>query len=254
MLVNMGSFNAISDDFEWTIPERYNIGVDICDKWAAVEPERLALIDVSESGEATRHTFGALRRKSNQLAHALAQDGVSRGAGNVGDRVGVLLPQCVETALAHIAVTKMGCISIPLFTLFARDALLHRLRDSGAKVVVTNREGAAKLAEIRPDLPDLEVIYSIDGAGTDAVDFHARCAAQSEEFTPVETSSEDPALLIYTSGTTGNPKGALHAHRVLLGHLPGVELSHDFLPQRDDLFWTPADWAWIGGLLDVLMP
>ncbi|MEM1099905.1 MAG: AMP-binding protein [Pseudomonadota bacterium] len=253
MLVNKGSFDAISDDFEWTIPERYNIGVDICDKWAAVEPERLALIDVSASGEVTRHTFGALRRASNQLALALAQDGVSRGAGNVGDRVGVLLPQCVETALVHIAVTKMGCISIPLFTLFARDALLHRLRDSGAKVVVTNRKGAAKLAEIRSELPDLEVIYSIDGAAAGAVDFHARCAAQSEEFAPVDTSSEDPALLIYTSGTTGNPKGALHAHRVLLGHLPGVELSHDFLPQRDDLFWTPADWAWIGGLLDVLM-
>jgi acetyl-CoA synthetase len=61
-------------------------------------------------------------------------------------------------------------------------------------------------------------------------------------------------LIIYTSGTTGQPKGALHAHRVLLGHLPGVEMSHDFLPQPGDRIWTPADWAWIGGLLDVLLP
>ena len=61
-------------------------------------------------------------------------------------------------------------------------------------------------------------------------------------------------MMIYTSGTTGPPKGALHAHRVLLGHLPGVQLPHDFFPQPGDLFWTPADWAWAGGLLNVLLP
>jgi len=76
-------------------------------------------------------------------------------------------------------------------------------------------------------------------------------------FTPVRTTINDPAIIIYTSGTTGPPKGALHAHRVLLGHLPGVEFPHEFFPQHGgggDLFWTPADWAWIGGLIDVLLP
>ena len=61
-------------------------------------------------------------------------------------------------------------------------------------------------------------------------------------------------MMIYTSGTTGRPKGALHGHRVLLGHLPGVEMPHDFFPQPGDRFWTPADWAWAGGLLDCLLP
>src|SRR5690606_7561935 len=65
---------------------------------------------------------------------------------------------------------------------------------------------------------------------------------------------DDPALMIFTSGTTGPPKGALHGHRVLLGHLPGVQMPHEFLPQQGDRLWTPADWAWAGGLLNVLLP
>ncbi|MEL6915479.1 MAG: AMP-binding protein [Pseudomonadota bacterium] len=255
MLEHGETFEDITKDFRWDIPVRYNIGVDICDKWALIDPGRLALIDVDPSGEVRRHSFGALRSASNRLANALTADGVSCGGGRAfSDRVGVLLPQCAETALAHIAITKMGCISIPLSTLFGPDALLHRLRDAGAKAVITNRAGARKLAALRAILPELAVIYSIDGAADGVQDFSARSASQPEEFEPVDTASDDPAILIYTSGTTGNPKGVLHAHRVLLGHLPGVELSHDFLPGEGDLFWTPADWAWIGGLLDVLMP
>ncbi|MEM1236398.1 MAG: acyl-CoA synthetase [Pseudomonadota bacterium] len=248
------SFQELQSAFRWDIPDRYNIGVDICDKWANAEPNRLALIDVDDSGDAHRVSFGELRDASNRLANALTAAGIGRAGDAIADRVGVLLPQCTETAVSHIAVAKMGCISIPLFTLFGRNALLHRLRDSGAKAVITNAEGAEKLTAIRAELPDLELVLSIDGAGSSVKDFSSFIDAYAPNFTPVQTSSNDPALLIYTSGTTGNPKGALHAHWVLLGHLPGVEISHNFLPREGDLFWTPADWAWIGGLLDVLMP
>jgi acetyl-CoA synthetase len=86
------------------------------------------------------------------------------------------------------------------------------------------------------------------------VDLNFEMAKASDALTPRDTRAEDPALIIYTSGTTGKPKGALHAHRVLLGHLPGVQLPQEFFPQPGDLFWTPADWAWAGGLLDVLLP
>ena len=233
--------------FHWEIPERYNIGVDICDKWADREPDRIALIDVGSDGAGSDVTFGVLKALSNRLANALSE------TCHRGDRIAVLLPQGAETALAHIAALKMGCISLPLFTLFGPDALLHRLRDSGARVVVTNTEGAARIAALRDRLPALERVLCIDAsAGTES--FHDAIAGQSPDFIPVDTAADDPAILIYTSGTTGNPKGALHAHRVLLGHLPGVEMSHDFFPQPGDRIWTPADWAWIGGLLDVLMP
>lgn len=234
--------------FVWDIPIYYNIGVDICDKHAAKTPEAVAIIDVAADGTATHHSFGVLRDLSNQLANVLSSRCTQ------GDRIAVLLPQCVETAAAHVAITKMGGIALPLFTLFGPEALLHRLADSGARAIITNAKGAADITALRDKLPNLEVVFCIDGPAPSTENFHALCAAQSTAFTPVQTRADDPAILIYTSGTTGAPKGALHAHRVLLGHLPGVEMSHDFFPQPGDRIWTPADWAWIGGLLDVLMP
>lgn len=166
----------------------------------------------------------------------------------------ILLDQRPETAYSHIAVYKLGAIAVPLFALFGQDALLYRLQNSGAKAVITDRPGAEKLAGLRASLPGLETVFVVDSVLPGCVDFAAETARHAEEFGPVETKADDPAIIIYTSGTTGPPKGALHAHRVLLGHLPGVELSHEFLPQTADRFWTPADWAWIGGLYDVLMP
>jgi len=148
----------------------------------------------------------------------------------------------------------MGAIAIPLFVLFGVDALEYRLRDSGAKAVVTDAEGASKLLAIGHLLPALECIFCTEGGPPGTIDFHAGLSRQQTRFAAKLTKAEDPALIIYTSGTTGPPKGALHAHRVLLGHLPGVEMSHDLFPKTGDRIWTPADWAWIGGLLDVLLP
>ena len=253
MLPRADTYAALEAAFRWDIPARYNIGVDVCDRWAATTPDAPAIIDIKPGGAATITTFADLKARSNQLANALAARGIGL-RGSLGDRIGVLLPQGVETAVAHIASAKMGCVSIPLFTLFGVDALGYRLRDSQARAVVTNRAGAARIAEIRGTLPDLDVVLCINGAVDGAEDFAAACAAESRAYTPADTRADDPAVLIYTSGTTGDPKGALHAHRVLLGHLPGVEASHNLLPQPGDRIWTPADWAWIGGLLDVLMP
>lgn len=254
MLKSGQSFEQVRAAFRWEVPEFYNIGVDVCDKWAKADPGRLAIIDVDPAGQARDYSFGDLKEMSDRLANALVRRGV-RGIGAApGDRVGVLLPQRVETAVTHIAVSKLGGISIPLFTLFGPEALLHRLRDSGAKVVVTDAAGVEKLAPLLPQLPDLQTLLCVDGAVAGAESYAQACAAEPAQFAPLRTRADDPAILIYTSGTTGNPKGALHAHRVLPGHLPGVEISHDFLPQPGDRLWTPADWAWIGGLLDVLMP
>lgn len=248
MLCPHETLDQTRDAFRWQIPDRYNLGVDICDRHAATQPDATAIINVAADGNSTHHSFAELRRMSNQYAHVLG------GVAQPGDRIAVLLPQCVQTAAAHIAITKMGCIALPLFTLFGPDALLHRMRDSGACAVITDAVGARLLGRLRDELPALIAVYSIDGPTSGALDLPALCASQPSDFTPVDTHADDPAILIYTSGTTGAPKGALHAHRVLLGHLPGVEMSHDFFPQAGDLIWTPADWAWIGGLLDVLMP
>ena len=249
MLPTADSYEGLRRTFRWQVPDRYNIGVDVCDRWAAREPGRVALTFVGPDNRPRDYSYGELRDWSNRLANLLRALGVARG-----DRVAVLLPQAPETAVGHIAAYKLGAIAVPLFALFGPEALRYRLGNSGAKVVLTNREGAAKLAEIRGGLPDLKHVLCIDGAAPGCHALAAALADQPATFEPVDTAADDPAVIIYTSGTTGQPKGALHAHRVLLGHLPGVEMSHDLLPQPGDRIWTPADWAWIGGLLDVLLP
>src|SRR5690606_16405384 len=207
------------------------------------------LIHVEQDGAARRYSFGEVMEASNRLGNLLLAHGLAPG-----DRVGILLPQAPETAFAHIAAYKTGCIAIPLFSLFGAEALRYRLGDSGARVVITNAEGAAKLAGIREQLLALQAVFTIDGAGPGTLDLHREAARHGSDLTPVDSAADDPAIIIYTSGTTGQPKGALHAQRVLLGHLPGVEISHNLFPQDDDRMWTPADWAWIGGLFDVLLP
>ncbi len=251
MLEPARTYEELLAGFRWEIPEFYNIGVDICDKWADIEPDRRALILVDADGAARNVSFGELKVLSNRIANLLTADGAKPG-----DRIGILLPQALETAAGHIAIYKMGAIAVPLFTLFGPDALEYRIRDAGITHLITNQQGISKLEQMPPEARHGLTIYTIEnGQGAiSARDLHSAIATLSDEFTPTNTRAEDPALIIYTSGTTGSPKGALHAHRVLLGHLPGMEMSHDFFPQPGDIIWTPADWAWIGGLIDVLLP
>jgi len=238
------SYDDLVSRFRWDIPERFNIGVACADGHAPGKP---AIIDWSGEEPVTL-TFGELSEKSNRFAAALANLGVQRG-----DRVAILLPQCFQTPIAHLAIYKLGAIAVPMAMQFGPDAIAYRLNLSGAAAIVLDQSGLAKLAASGEDFPTLKTRVSIDG-GADAQEFDALVAGGAAEFAAADTGPDDPALMIFTSGTTGQPKGALHAHRVLLGHLPGVETHHEFLPQSGDLLWTPADWAWAGGLLNVLLP
>ncbi|WP_119461266.1 acyl-CoA synthetase [Rhodospirillaceae bacterium SYSU D60014] len=242
------SYDEVRKAFRWRIPSRYNIGLDACDRWADGSG-RLALVHQRHDGGVDHYSFDVLKRLSNRLANVLSAHGVRRG-----DRVGVLLPQMPETAFAHIAIYKLGAVAVPLFMLFGEDALEYRLADSGARGLITDSAGLAKIASLRERLPGLGVVLCTDGPGEQALDLRRALERASDSFSVADTAPDDPAIIIYTSGTTGAPKGALHGHRVLLGHLPGVEMPHEFFPKAGDLFWTPADWAWIGGLFDVLLP
>jgi len=249
MLRSGKTYDEVYNSFHWEIPDFYNIGVDICDKWAH-QRYRLALIYETEKGQKEQYTFWDLKRLSNKFANGLHAYQIDQG-----DRVGILLPQCPETAISHIAIYKIGAIAIPLFTLFGTDALEYRLSNSEAKGIITDDANLHKILEIWEKLPHLKVVIVTGGEKQEKVlDFWKLIEKGSTEFKPIKSKADDPALIIYTSGTTGPPKGAFHAHRALLGHLPGVEFPHNFFPKEDDLFWTPADWAWIGGLIDVLFP
>ena len=249
MLQPARSYDELYRDFRWRIPPDYNIGVDVCDRWAQADPARLAIVHVRADGRVDEVGFGALREQSNRLANVLRAHGITRG-----DRVAILLPQMPEVVVAHVAIYKLAAVALPLALLFGPDAISYRLQNSGAKAVITNAQGLEKLAAIRDEPNDVKLVLSIEGGASPAEDFHALLARAASDFTPEATTPDTPGMMIYTSGTTGNPKGALHGHRVVLGHLPGVEMPHDFFPQPGDRFWTPADWAWAGGLLDVLLP
>jgi acetyl-CoA synthetase len=248
------TYETLAANFTWRIPARYNIGVDVCDKWADGSG-RLALIYEDAEGNVTRYTFDQLKTLSDRFANALLAAGAQRG-----DRVGIFLSQSIETAIAHLAAYKAGMVAVPLFALFGVDAIEHRLGDSGAVVLITDRGGVQKVDEIRAALPALRTVFNVeidqDGGAPQAPvrSFWQALNSASANFTPADTAADDPAVIIYTSGTTGKPKGALHAHRVLPGHLPGVEMSQQGFPAHATLMWTPADWAWIGGLFDVLLP
>ncbi len=248
MLPTERNYDDLYRKFRWQIPARFNIGVDACDRWAERDPRKLALIAAQPDGKVQEITYGWLRETSNRLANALRAHGVARG-----DRVAILLPQSPEVAAIHMGIYKLAGVALPLATLFGVDAIAYRLKNAGAKILVTNGQGLAKIAPVRGDVP-VETILSIDGVQSGALGFSETLARASDSFQPEDTTPDDPAMMVYTSGTTGQPKGALHGHRVLLGHLPGVEYHHEFFPQPGDRMWTPADWAWAGGLLNVLLP
>jgi acetyl-CoA synthetase len=241
------SYSDMRRRFRWKVPERFNIGVACTDLHPSHRP---AVIHVPSAGEPRTYTFGELSRLTNRVAHVLSGLGLERG-----DRVGVVLPQIPEAALAHLGAFKTGMVSVPLSALFGTDALQYRLSDSAAKVVVTNAEGLERLEELT-DLPDLRKVLVVDGEPLPGprVDSFWRLLDEASD-SPVDTttSAEDPCLIIYTSGTTGPPRGVLHGHRVVIGQVPGFRLCHEMIPQDGDLMWTPADWAWIGGLVNTLL-
>ncbi len=248
ILSEYATYEETTAQFSWDIPAQYNIGLAVCNVWAEREPQRVCLMHYQPEREADRLTYGELRDRSNAIANGLAEQGVGRG-----DRVAVMLPQGFDAAIAHIAIYKLGAIAVPLALLFGVDAMAYRLQASGSKCIIANAMGCSKLTQIADRLDHLQTIISVDDT-PQTISFEQMIAEQSARFDVVITGPDDPALMIFTSGTTGPAKGALHGHRVLPGHLPGFRFAHEFLPRKDDLFWTPADWAWAGGLLNALLP
>ncbi len=233
----------------WRVPERYNIAQACCGQWAA-DPRRVALHWEDEAGASARLTFADVQREANRLSNALAGLGVKRG-----DRVAILLPQRPETAIAYIALFQMGAVAVPLSHLFGPDALEYRMEHAEVSVAIVEPTTIANLWAVKDRLTHLRHVIGVGGARESGV--HAwedLLAKAGSGFSLVDTHAEDPSLIIYTSGTTGPPKGALKPHRIMLGNVPGFVHSHDFFPQPGDIFWSPADWAWTGGLMDALLP
>ncbi|QCC61686.1 AMP-binding protein [Natrinema thermotolerans] len=247
------SYEQLREAFEWEVPDRFNMATYLCDRWAD-DKSRVALFAEDAAGTEETYTFWQMRNVTNRLANYLRSQGVE-----AGDRVGVNAPQRPETVFAHLAAWKLGAMSVPLSTLFGPDAVEYRLEDCDAVAAVVDESNIENFREARASLSDLETTLTVgdvtpDEAAGEAAFWNA-IADHSREFDTVETDAEDDAILIYTSGTTGDPKGVRHAHRLVLGHLPLFVTTFGNMDLQDgDVFWTPAEWAWIASLFDVVMP
>jgi len=242
-------YQELYRSWRWEVPERLNIAQLCCGRWAQ-DRSRFALYWEDESGAAAKYTFWDIQREANRLSNALAALGVRRG-----DRVALILPQRPEMAIAYMAIFQMGAIALPLSHLFGPEALEYRMEFAGASVVFVEPTTIANLWATKDKLTHLKHVIGVGGAREAGVHVYEDLLQRSSSvFSSIKTQANDPALIIYTSGTTGPPKGALEAHRLILGNIPGFVYSHDFFPQPGDLFWSPADWAWAGGLMDALLP
>ncbi|MBE7418932.1 MAG: AMP-binding protein [Ideonella sp.] len=280
-------YDAIHRSFRWHVPPRFNIAEACCARWARETPDAVAIRYEHEDGTRLRVSYGQLQRQAAGTAQLLRSLGVQRG-----DRVAIVMPQRIETAVAYMAVFQLGAIAMPLSMLFGADALQYRLRDSGAVCALVDESGIANLLAARAECPALAHVVAVGGArGQGDVDWLDALRSQPEAFDAVDTAADDAAVLIYTSGTTGPPKGALIAHRTLIGNLTGFVCSQNWFGfgegtaefERDrplspgkgergkggvgpgrspaagrqntqSVFWSPADWAWTGGLMDALLP
>jgi acetyl-CoA synthetase len=253
------AYAALYADFSWAVPAEFNLAEVCCARWARETPNALSVIFEGDGGCRAQYSYGQLQRAANRLSNALQRRGVQRG-----DRVAIVLPQRFETAVAHIAINQLGAVAMPLSHLFGADALAFRLRDSGAVVAIADEIGMPLLRALRPSCPALRALIAVGGQPQGE---HEQCwmlalQAEAARFTAVPTLADDAALLIYTSGTTGDPKGALIPQRALIGNLSGFVASQNWFgfdpadPSKpsDAVFWSPADWAWTGGLMDALLP
>ena len=258
--------------FGWQVPATFNIAQACCGRWAqAPDADRRIAVRAhgAPAGQDTL-SYAQLQQRANRLSNLLQALGVRRG-----DRVAIVMPQRFETAVAYMAVFQMGAVAMPLSMLFGPEALQYRLHDSEAVVALCDESSVTSLLSVRHDCPALRTVVGVGAAALRAdLDFEVGLAGHGVRFVPVATRADDPAALIYTSGTTGAPKGALIAHRALVGNLPGFVCSQNWFgfdpsvvtgPRAREgkgapagasqaVFWSPADWAWTGGLMDALLP
>jgi acetyl-CoA synthetase len=256
-------YDALYNEFRWDVPDELNIADVCCTRWST-DPSRIAIYYEDEQGTTASITYAELQRQANRLSNVLRRLGVQQR-----DRVAIVLPQRIETAVAQIACHQLGAVAMPMSILFGPDALEYRLQNSDAVLAIVDQAAFAGLQEIRSNCPALRQVLAVDCAdlidgadGADiadapsaaSLDWSSEMDAASDGFTPVRTKHSDPAVLIYTSGTTGAPKGALIPHSAIIGNLTGFVASQNWFPQEGDVFWSPADWAWTGGLMDALLP
>jgi acetyl-CoA synthetase len=238
------------DRFQICIPDFANIASDTVGRQATgVRAKKPAVIFEDDSGLHSI-TYAQLDHRATRVAAWLQTKGVNRG-----DVVAIHSLQRPETIIAHLATYKVGAIAATVSQLTGVDTMYHIMTDSGAKVIFTNSKNWERFRKSRSSFPMLERVVCAENPECDEFDFSEIEKTSNACFRSTITRSEDPALLIYTSGSTGQPKGILHGHRILHALNATIELFYNLeLRAGEVTMWAPADWAWVGGFNDVVLP
>ena len=239
------------DRYRIGMPLNANIAADTVGRFATgAKADHLALIHEHPDLTVEKYTFAELNELASRFAVFLIDLGVKQG-----QPVAIHTAQSPQTAIAHMAIYKIGAVALTLSHLYGPDAVAHIMNDSGAEVIITNSEYWGALRERLSGLSTLKHRIVVGHTERGETSFDDCLAASTAQFQPVITRTEDPALLMYTSGSTGMPKGLLHSHRIIHAYLPTITLFYNMeLDFPDAVFWSPADWAWVGGLLDLVLP
>jgi acetyl-CoA synthetase len=247
---------------QWCVGGRMNIVHNCLTRWMGTPTETQAALHwEGEEGTTRAMTYGELLRETNRCANGLQRLGIGRG-----DRVALFMPMSPELVTAFFAVLAIGGIVLPLFSGYGADAVATRLRDSGAKALITAdgfwRRGQHVVMKTVADeavalLPSVEHVVVVSRLGLD-VALTARdhrwadlVSAQLDVFSPVHTDADEPMMLIYTSGTTGRPKGAVHTH-CGFPIKTAQDMVHCFDVQPGETMYWVSDMGWMMGPWEVL--
>ncbi len=244
-------YSELYPTYQWFVPSQFNIAQACVHRWAEnpVEGRRIAVFHENEFGQREVWTYSRLSEAAKQLANGLIKMGVLPG-----DRVALAMGQRPEAVASYMAIFSVGAVALPLSSQLGADGLAIRLRDADARVAIVDAIAGPDLLQAQAQCPLLSQIIALEFQHEAIIPWRTLLARQTAIFKAVATKSNSPALLLYTSGTNGAPKGALLAHSALIGNLPGFVASQNWFPQKSDVFWTPADWTWTGGLMDALLP
>lgn len=242
------SYEELYREFEWSVPDPFNIAAVTCDRWAD-DDEKVAMYTRDAEGNDESCTFRELQTQANRLADHLDRQGIGKG-----DRICVSGSQSAETMVGHLAAWKLGAVSVPLSVLLGPDGLAYRLEDCDASAFLASEGTLETLRTVDHDVDQVIVPDGAEAVG-DELRYSAALAGADGSVSTRQTAPDDGAILIYTSGTTGKPKGALLPHQAVLGVLPCVVLGLFNLELRaEDVGRTAVEWSWAGALVDFVLP
>lgn len=236
-VTNMTDYEQAYASVSLEVPETFNFGTDVIDKWAE-DPEKLAMVWVGEDGRNASYTFADFRRESSRFAHILQDLGVEKGEG-----VMIVLPRVPQWHMMLVGIMRLGALPMPGTILLTAKDYEYRINMAAAKVVIVDAANAAKVDEIRPNCPSLEYCIVLGGERDGWIDYDTVMLSATESFIVPEIRSDEPSMIYFTSGTTGGPKMVLHTQASYpFAHVLTGQYWLDLQP--DDLHWTLSDTGW----------